>query len=409
MRDIVFTNARIVDPESATTTGLLDLRIKNGRIAEIGSDLASGEHDRIDASGRFLLPGLIDCHVHPFLADANLARLAEVPPTLMTARAGRILEGMLQRGFTTVRDAAGADWGIKQAVQDGLIQGPRLFIAGRALSQTGGHGDFRSRTDDRDVCHCQHALAFTSRIADGIDDVRKAVREELRKGADQIKIMVSGGASSPHDPLECNQYSPSEIRVIVEEATRRGTYVMAHAYAADAIRVALECGVRTIEHGNMIDRPTAALAAEKGAYLVPTLTTYEVLAEEAADSGWSEAMLDKLSRVREAGLESIQICREEGVKLGFGTDLLGDSFDHQSREFLIRSQGESPAQILHSATQINAEILRQTDQLGVIKTGAIADMLVLDRNPLADLSVLQDQGKHIPVIVKDGAIIKNLL
>ena len=409
MRDIVFTNARIVDPESATTTGLLDLRIKNGRIAEIGSDLASGEHDRIDASGRFLLPGLIDCHVHPFLADANLARLAEVPPTLMTARAGRILEGMLQRGFTTVRDAAGADWGIKQAVQDGLIEGPRLFIAGRALSQTGGHGDFRSRTDDRDVCHCQHALAFTSRIADGIDDVRKAVREELRKGADQIKIMVSGGASSPHDPLECNQYSPSEIRVIVEEATRRGTYVMAHAYAADAIRVALECGVRTIEHGNMIDRPTAALAAEKGAYLVPTLTTYEVLAEEAADSGWSEAMLDKLSRVREAGLESIQICREEGVKLGFGTDLLGDSFDHQSREFLIRSQGESPAQILHSATQINAEILRQTDQLGVIKTGAIADVLVLDRNPLADLSVLQDHGKHMPVIVKDGAIIKNLL
>ena len=388
MRDIVFTNARIVDPESATTTGLLDLRIKNGRIAEIGSDLASGEHDRIDASGRFLLPGLIDCHVHPFLADANLARLAEVPPTLMTARAGRILEGMLQRGFTSVRDAAGADWGIKQAVQDGLIEGPRLFIAGRALSQTGGHGDFRSRTDDRDVCHCQHALAFTSRIADGIDDVRKAVREELRKGADQIKIMVSGGASSPHDPLECNQYSPSEIRVIVEEATRRGTYVMAHAYGADAIRVALECGVRTIEHGNMIDRPTAALAAEKGAYLVPTLTTYEVLAEEAADSGWSEAMLDKLSRVREAGLESIQICREEGVKLGFGTDLLGDSFDHQSREFLIRSQGESPAQILHSATQINAEILRQTDQLGVIKTGAIADVLVLDRNPLADLSVL---------------------
>ena len=409
MRDIVFTNARIVDPVSATNTGLLDLRIKNGRIAEIGSDLASGEHDRIDASGRFLLPGLIDCHVHPFLADANLARLAEVPPTLMTARAGRILEGMLQRGFTSVRDAAGADWGIKQAVQDGLIEGPRLFIAGRALSQTGGHGDFRSRTDDRDVCHCQHALAFTSRIADGIDDVRKAVREELRKGADQIKIMVSGGASSPHDPLECNQYSPSEIRVIVEEATRRGTYVMAHAYAADAIRVALECGVRTIEHGNMIDRPTAALAAEKGAYLVPTLTTYEVLAEEAADSGWSEAMLDKLSRVREAGLESIQICREEGVKLGFGTDLLGDSFDHQSREFLIRSQGESPAQILHSATQINAEILRQTDQLGVIKTGAIADVLVLDRNPLADLSVLQDHGKHMPVIVKDGAIIKNLL
>lgn len=409
MSGILIANARLVDPEAATVSGPFDLRIEGGKIAGIGSRLEGGDQLRIDADGRFLLPGLIDCHVHPFLADANLARLTEVPPTLMTARAGRILEGMLQRGFTTVRDAAGADWGIKQAVEDGLIQGPRLFIAGRALSQTGGHGDFRGRTDDRDVCHCQHALAFTSRIADGIDDVRKAVREELRKGADQIKIMVSGGASSPHDPLECNQYSPSEISVIVEEAERRGTYVMAHAYGADAIGVALECGVRTIEHGNMIDRATAALAAEKGAYLVPTLTTYEVLAEEAEDSGWSEVMLAKLSRVREAGLESIRICREEGVKLGFGTDLLGDSFEHQSREFLIRSQVESPAQILHSATRINAEILRQTDQLGVIKTGAIADLLLLDRNPLEDLSVLQDQGQHMPVIVKDGNVIKNRL
>ncbi|MEO1169492.1 MAG: amidohydrolase family protein [Pseudomonadota bacterium] len=409
MSEILLANARIVDPEAETISDPVDMRIRDGRIAEIGSVLDGDSIEKIHANGRFLLPGLIDCHVHPFLADTNLARLSEVPPTLMSARASRILEGMLQRGFTTVRDAAGADWGIKQAVEDGLIQGPRLFIAGRALSQTGGHGDFRSRTDDRDVCHCAHALAFTSRIADGIDDVRRAVREELRKGADQIKIMVSGGASSPHDPLECNQYSPSEISVIVEEAQRRGTYVMAHAYGADAIRVALECGVRTIEHGNMIDEATAALAADKGAYLVPTLTTYEVLAESAADSGWSETMLTKLARVRAAGLESIRICREAGVKLGLGTDLLGDGFDHQSREFLVRSQVESPAQILHSATRVNAEILRQEGELGVIAVGAIADLLLLDDNPLEDLSVLQDQGAHMPVIVKQGAIIKNRL
>lgn len=407
MSEMLFANARIVDPESDTVSDLVDVKIQGGRIADIGSGLGHKGDARIDANGRYMLPGLIDCHVHPFLADANLSRLSEVPPTLMSARASRILEGMLQRGFTTVRDAAGADWGIKQAVEDGLIQGSRLFIAGRALSQTGGHGDFRSRTDDRDVCHCQHALAFTSRIADGIDDVRRAVREELRKGADQIKIMVSGGASSPHDPLERNQYSPSEIAVIVEEAERRGTYVMAHAYGADAIRVALECGVRTIEHGNMIDEATAALAAEKDAYLVPTLVTYEVLADTAEESGWSEAMLAKLSLVRDAGLESIRICRAAGVKLGFGTDLLGDSFDHQSREFLIRSQVESPAQILYSATRINAEILGQAGELGVVATGAIADLLLLDRNPLEDLSVLQDQGEHIAMIVKQGAIIKN--
>lgn len=409
MGALLVSNARIVDPETNTVSEPTSIKVNKGRFVQIASDIPDSDSQRIDARGRFMLPGLIDCHVHPFLADANLSRLTEVPPTLMSARASRILEGMLLRGFTSVRDAAGADWGIQQAVEDGLIKGPRMFIAGRALSQTGGHGDFRSRTDNQDVCHCNHALAFTARIADGIDDVRKAVREELRKGSNQIKIMVSGGASSPHDPLERNQYSPSEISVIVEEAARRGTYVMAHAYGADAIRVALECGVRTIEHGNMIDQPTAELAAEKGAYLVPTLITYDVLSETAQGSGWSEAMLDKLARVREAGLNSIRICREAGVKLGFGTDLLGDSFDHQSREFIIRSQVETPAQILHSATRVNAQILRQEGELGVIAPGAVADFLLLDANPLEDLTVLQDQGKHMPLIAKAGDIVKNHL
>ncbi len=405
-QELLLVEARIVEPETESVSEPVSVRISGDRIVEIGVCLADGHSERIDCGGRYLLPGLIDCHVHPFLADANLARLSDVPPTLMSARASRILEGMLMRGFTTVRDAAGADWGIKQAVEDGLIAGPRLFIAGRALSQTGGHGDFRARTDDREVCHCQHALAFTSRIADGIDDVRKAVREELRKGADQIKIMVSGGVSSPSDPLEKNQYSPSEIAVIVEEAQRRGTYVMAHAYTADAIRVAIECGVRTIEHGNMIDDVTARLAAEKGAFLVPTLTTYEVLADTAEDSGWSAEMLEKLARVREAGLDSIKICREAGVRIGFGTDLLGESFDHQSREFLIRSAVESPAQILTSATRVNAEILRRSEDLGVIATGAMADLILLESNPLEDLAVLQEQGRHIPLIIKGGAIFK---
>lgn len=406
---LLLSNVKIVDPASDSVSNGVDVRIVVGRIAEIGCSLSDGDAERIECGGRYLMPGLIDCHVHPFLADANLARLNDVPPTLMSARASRILEGMLQRGFTTVRDAAGADWGIKQAVEDGLIAGPRLFIAGRALSQTGGHGDFRARSDDRDVCHCQHALAFTSRIADGIDDVRKAVREELRKGADQIKIMVSGGVSSPYDPLDRNQYSPSEISVIVEEAERRGTYVMAHAYSAEAIRVAIECGVRTIEHGNMIDEETAYLAAERGVFLVPTLTTYEVLADTASDSGWSAEMLDKLERVREAGLESIRICRQAGVQLGFGTDLLGDSFNHQSREFIIRSRVESPAQILTSATRVNAEILRQSGELGIIVPRALADLILLDRNPLDDLAALQDQGQHINLIIKGGIVFKRRL
>ncbi len=406
---LVVANAAIVDAANNTLSEPKNLRIVDGDIVEIGGDSSSQGVTTIDAGGRPVMPGLIDCHAHPFLADTNIGNLDKVPPTLMTARAGSILEGMLERGFTTIRDASGGDWGIKQAVEDGLINGPRMFIAVRALSQTGGHGDFRKRTDHDEPCACSHALSYTSCVADGIDGVRKAVREQFRQGADQIKIMVSGGVSSPHDPLERNQYSPEEIRVIVEEAERRGTYVMAHAYGDDAIRVALEYGVRTIEHGNLIGERSAKLAAEKGAYVVPTLSTYDVLADDAAGAGWSEDMLAKLDRVRSAGLNSINLCRSAGVKLGFGTDLLGDSFGEQSREFGIRAQVETPAQVLDSATRINAEILQQEGRLGVIAQGAIADILILDRNPLEDLTVLEGQGLGIKTLLKQGAVYKNEL
>lgn len=410
--DMTIRNARVVDAGADTICEPLDIVIQNGRITATGPGVAgtcSAGVETLDVGGRYVLPGLIDCHAHPFLADTNISRLSDVPPTLMSARAGNILNAMLMRGFTSVRDAAGGDWGIKQAVEEGTIAGPRMFIAGRALSQTGGHGDFRALTDDEHPCPCSHALAYTAKIADGVDEVRKSVREELRKGADQIKIMVSGGVSSPHDPLECDQYSREEIRVIVEEARRRGTYVMAHAYGASAIKAAVECGVRSIEHGNLVDAEVAGIMAQHGAFMVPTLVTYTVLAETGTASGWSDDMLAKLSRVKNEGLNSIRLCREAGVKLGFGTDLLGDSFDHQSREFLIRSEVETPAQTIASATLINAEILNRSGELGVIAPGALADILVLDGNPLADLGVLQDQGAHMPVIMKGGRMYKNTL
>ncbi len=410
MSPILITNARLVDGRSELPSDPCNLLIEGGRIREINNASIEATDARIiDADGYYTMPGLIDCHAHPFLADTNLARLRDVPPTLMTARATNILRGMLMRGFTTIRDAAGADWGIKQAIEEGEIAGPRLFISGRALSQTGGHGDFRRRTDNGLLCHCAHALAYTSRLADGLDEVRRAVREELRLGADQIKVLVSGGISSKHDPLEAGQYSPEEIRVIVEEAERRGTYVLAHAYSAHAIKVALEAGVRTIEHANLIDKEAAVLAAKKGAYVVPTLVTYDVLAEKGAIGGWSREMLEDLQTVRAAGLQAIEICKEAGVQIGLGTDLLGDNFDEQSRELLIRSEIESPREIINSATRINAEILRQEGQLGEISEGAIADILLVDGNPLEDLRLLQNQGEHIHLIMKQGKIFKNTL
>lgn len=407
---IVLKNVFVLDPDVPTPSATKDLRISGNIISEIDSNLEKTDNaTEIDCEGRYALPGLIDCHVHPFLAETNLSNLADVPPTLMTARASKILKDMLFRGFTTVRDATGADWGIKKAINDGIILGPRLYISGRALSQTGGHGDFRRLTEETSPCQCANAIAYTSRIADGVDEVRKAVREELRQGADQIKIMVSGGVSSPHDPLECNQYSIEEISTIVAEAEKRDTYVMAHAYGASAIAMALNCGVRTIEHGNMIDAETAKLAASNGAYVVPTLVTYDVLKDTASEHGWSEAMFGKLQRVREEGLRSIELCIEHDVKIGFGTDLIGDSFEHQSREFLIRSKVQDPRDIIRSATRVNAEILREDDRLGVLKPNALADLILLDDNPFENLNVLQDQGRHMPLILKDGKVIKNLL
>jgi len=410
MPEILIKNAHIIDTDHETPSERSDILIENDRIKEISTgEIKAAKAEIIDAGGRYVLPGLIDCHAHPFLADTNLARLNEVPLTLMTARAGNIMRRMLMRGFTTIRDAAGGDWGIKQAVADDEMIGPRMFIAGRALSQTGGHGDSRRRTDSVEPCRCADALAMTGQIADGVDEVRKAVRENLRQGVDQIKIMVSGGVSSPHDPLECDQYSPQEIEVIVEEARRRNTYVMAHAYGASAIKMAIKAGVRTIEHGNLIDEEAAALVAENGAFVVPTLVTYTVLEEEGRKTGWSEEMLEKLSIVQKAGLSSVQLCKKAGAKLGFGTDLLGDSHDEQSREFLIRSEIETPREVLRAATKTNAEILQRSGELGEVSVGAHADILIVEGNPLEDLHVLQDQGAKLPVIMKGGRVYKNSL
>ena len=266
-----------------------------------------------------------------------------------------MLEAMLRRGFTTVRDAGGADWGLAEAVRRGLVQGPRIFFSGRTLSQTGGHGDFQPRTDAPGLCACQiHSNGF-SHVADGVPAVRKAAREELRRGATQVKIMASGGVASPSDPIWNLQYSTEELRAIVEEAEGWRTYAMAHAYTPEAITRAVEAGVRSIEHGNLIDRATADRMARKGAYLVPTLVTYYALDEFGRKLGFPEASQRKVRDVLDAGLASLEICREAGVPVGFGTDLLGETHEQQSREFSIRAQVLSPAEVIRSATLVNAE------------------------------------------------------
>ena len=409
MTAIVFANCVVLDGTDPVRREDHHVLVEDGRIKEI-SDRAinSAAVETIDLAGRTLMPGLIDAHVHAIAVDAALARLSEQPMTLVSLQAGRILEGMLARGFTTVRDAGGADGGLAEAVAQGLVRGPRLFPSGHALSQTGGHGDLRPRTRSVVSCACCEYGAGLARIADGVDECRRAARDELRKGATQIKIMASGGVASPYDPIWNLQYSDEEMRAIVEEARAWHTYVLAHAYTPEAIRRAIDNGVRSIEHANLIDPPTAARVAAAQAFVVPTLVTYDALYRFGRDLGVAEVSLDKLAEVRDAGLRSLEILRQAGVKIGYGTDLLGPMHQHQSREFVIRAEVMAPWEAIRSATTVNAELLNQSGVLGVVAPGARADLIAVDGDPLADIALLDGQGEHLSVIMKDGVLHKRL-
>jgi imidazolonepropionase-like amidohydrolase len=363
---------------------------------------------RIDLAGRTLLPGLIDAHVHVTSTIPDFLKLSMTPASLIAAQSKDILEGMLTRGFTTVRDAAGADHGLVEAVERGHFSGPRLFIAGQAISQTGGHGDTRPIGVKTMMCSCA-GLGLLGSIADGVPEVRRAAREQIRSGAHQIKVMAGGGVSSPTDPIDGTQYSLDELRAICEEAEAANTYVMAHAYSPKSIIRAVQSGVKSIEHGNLLDEASALEMARHGAWLVATLATYDSLAREGSKLGWPDAMLAKLERVATAGVESLRIAKAAGVAIGFGTDLLGYMHDDQSNEFSLRLPAMSATEILQSATSVNARLLGREGRIGVIARGAIADLIVVDGDPTVDVTLLQQQGARMPIVMKAGRFVRNRL
>jgi imidazolonepropionase-like amidohydrolase len=246
-------------------------------------------------------------------------------------------------------------------------------------------------------------------IADGADNVRKAAREQIRLGADAIKIMVSGGVASPYDPLDSKQYSLAEIAAAVEEATAFGKYAQAHAYTPEAIQRAVGQGVRTIEHGNLIDEASARMMASKGAYMVANLVAYYAMKERAKEFGMGADMLAKNDMVIDGGLKSLEICKRAGVKVGYGSDLLGQLMVDQSREFLLRSEVLSPIEIVRQATLVGAEIVRMEGKLGVVQPGALADLIVVDGDPLKNLGLFQEQGRHLSAIMQGGKFFKNTL
>jgi imidazolonepropionase-like amidohydrolase len=359
------------------------------------------------------MPGLIDAHVHVYAAGLNIVRVVQSPVSYLAHFAAQFLRTSLDRGFTTLRDVGGADIGLALAIRDGLLDRvPRLFYGGRVISQTGGHGDFRPGDHSLEwgnCCGCSYHADQLAIIADGADAVRKAVREELRRGASHIKIMASGGVASPTDPLDRCQYSDDEIRAAVEEADRAGSYVAAHCHPKEAARRAAALGVRSIEHATLIDSPTADYVAARGSFAVPTMAIIFALMEEGSQLGFPAASMQKLARVTDSALSSLQIMKRAGVKMGFGTDLLGALHVRQSTEFTLRSKVLPAIDVLRSACVVNAELLGQSGKLGCVREGAIADLLVLDGNPLEDMSVLASGGDQIPIIMKDGRFHKRTI
>ncbi len=405
---IVFRSARIFDGESETLRANANVFVEGGRISEISERLPTGDDEVVDCGDRVLMPGLIDAHVHVYGSGLNVARVVQSPMSYLAHFAARFLAASLDRGFTTLRDVGGADIGLASAIKDGLLGTvPRLFYGGRFISQTGGHGDFRPGDHSLETgCGCSHQADHLAVLADGADAVRKAVREELRRGASHIKIMGSGGVLSPTDPIDRCQYSDEEIRAAVEETDRAGSYVASHCHPKEAVRRAAALGVRSIEHATLIDEPTAAFVAEKGAFTVPTMAIMFGLLEEGDKFGVPPASLEKLKRFGDSALLNLEIMKRAGVRMGLGTDLLGSLQVRQCTEFTLRARVLPAIDVLRSACAVNAELLRQTGMLGCIREGAFADILVVDGNPLEDISVLDSGGERLSVIMKEGSFHK---
>jgi imidazolonepropionase-like amidohydrolase len=410
---IVFQSALIFDGASEKLRAREQVFVEGGVITEISARLPGSEDEVIDCGGRVLMPGLIDAHVHVYGAGLNIVRVAQSPMSYLAHFAARFLAASIDRGFTTLRDVGGADIGLALAIKEGLLGTvPRLIYGGRFISQTGGHGDFRPGDhafETGSVCGCSYHGDQLAVIADGVDAVRQAVREELRRGASHIKIMASGGVASPTDPIDRCQYSDEEIRAAVEEADRAGHYVAAHCHPKEAVRRAADLGVRSIEHATMIDEATADFVADKGAFTVPTMAIMVGLLEEGQALGLPAASLEKLKRFGDGAFLTLEIMKRAGVRMGLGTDLLGSLHVRQSTEFTLRARVLPAIDVLRSACAVNAELLGEAGKLGCIREGAMADILVVDGNPLEDISLLGSGGDRLSVIMKDGKFHKRAI
>ena len=407
----VFTNAVLIDctgadPMEGAAVVVEDDRIKDvlpkGKVGPLPGPVTT-----LDCRGATLMPGLTDAHVHICAVEGNITdQHRYLPPSLLAAKALRRAEECLLQGFTTVRDAGGADYGFREAINEGVSPGPRMLVSGNYISQTGGHGDKRRRSEWVAPIDC--CIGMIGSIADGEAEVRKAVREQLRRDVDQIKIMASGGAMSPADELDTTQFTIGEMRAAAEEARAVGKYVLAHAYSDTAVRNAIEAGVRSIEHGNLIREAAAKAIKDADAFLVPTMITYEMIYREGKRYGIGDHQIQKINLAREQSVQGLTYAYRAGCQIGSGSDLLGDMMVQRAVEFELKAQVMKPMEVLLSATKVNAALFRMSDRIGTVEPGKYADLIVVAGDPLRNLRVFQIQD-NLKVIMKGGHAYKQTL
>jgi imidazolonepropionase-like amidohydrolase len=411
MESYIFENARILDGSSDEGEQDRFVRVAGKLIEEVSDrPIKDSSAKHIDLRGKTLMPGLIDCHVHINSGGSpDPSVLSKLPNELIAYHSVNILRGMLNRGFTTVRDVGGATFAQVQAIEQGIVEGPRVVGCGKGFVQTGGHVDARSRYDLDDGAYHVTQLGACARVVNGVDACRQAARDEIRKGARFLKVHAGGGAASMHFPRAYLAFSLDELRAFKEEADNAKMYVCVHTHSDEAVRRALDCQIGSIEHGTLITPETAAIASRQDATVTPTIIAYEAQIREAKALGLDPEAVERLKWVRARGPESLEIMQQAGVRIAYGSDVLGSMWDYQSEEFPILTEVLRPIDAIRTATINAARLVRLEGKVGTISAGAFADLLVLDVDPLKDISALCGQGRHMSAIMKNGVFVKNQL
>jgi len=411
MANIILTNANIIDCTGADPRPNGWVVIEDKRIKEVGHGRKGALPAKaavIDCHGQTLLPGLIDAHVHLASVEASIVeQQRRLLTSTLVIKTLKVMRDTLDQGFTTVRDCGGVDAGFRQAVAEGLVPGPRISVSGAAISQTGGHADWRLPSET--YAPVTHPAGLSSIVADGVPAVQKAAREQLRQGVDFVKIMAGGGAASPSDELDTSQYSLEEMQAIVFEAESAGKYVSAHCYSDRGIKLCCKAGIRTIEHCNLITESSAQAMKESGAYMVPTMVTYVMISRMGKELGLPDGFVRKINEALDKAENAVAIAVKLGLKIGSGSDLLGPMQVYKGLELALQGKIMGAMNALVATTRTNAEIIRREKDLGTIEAGKLADFVLVKGDPLKDLALFQNYKDNLTLIVQEGKVYKNIL